>query len=67
MKKHALGLIAVLINIVFVIACTQEQGMTSPTTASAQGGTQARNPSKTRGSVEAPSPIPGGTTSGSGR
>jgi len=78
MKKHVISLIAVLIGMAFFASCQQSGTTGTSTTASAMakpsptpsqtrhykttGGAARRNPPKTQGSTEAPSPAPAEST-----
>src|SRR5437867_12879292 len=70
MNKYLLCLISAVIGIAFVASCTQQQGTTATSTAPAvtnpsrtpsrtRHKAARRNPPKTEGSVEAPSPSAG--------
>jgi hypothetical protein len=78
MKKYVISLIAVLIGMAFLASCQQSGTTGTGTAASAMakpsptpsktrhykttGGAARRNPPKTEGSAETPSPAPGGFT-----
>jgi len=78
MKKNVISMIAVLIGMAFFASCQQSGTSGTSSTAAAMakpsptpsqtrhykttGGAARKNPPKTEGSTEAPSPVPAGST-----
>jgi len=71
MKKHLVSLIAILIVTTFLASCEQSgttgasttnAAVSNPSPTLASKKSAKRNPPKTQGSTEAPSPVPAGST-----